>query len=138
LKGLIAMPLYIRWADEAQTAILVQAVGKWTWETFYEVIEEACRMIDATGCSHKVHTILDWSKNASYPPDSLVHSRTLLKRQHPRQGICVFVGFNSIVSGIYQLFVQVSGKTVQNFMPITAQTINEALEKLAELPQPDA
>jgi hypothetical protein len=59
------MPLYIRWADDSQTAILVQAVGKWTWETFYEVIEEARRMIDAEGGSHKVHTILDWSKNAS-------------------------------------------------------------------------
>jgi hypothetical protein len=30
------MPVQIRWADEARSAVVIEPSGDWSWETFYE------------------------------------------------------------------------------------------------------
>ena len=132
------MPIDIRWADEAQTVILIQPVGRWTWDNFYESSAESYRLMDAASGSHKIHTILDWSKNATFPRDSLMHGRNILNnRRHPRQGIYVLSGMNRITNTLFQTFVQLGSKTLKNFDAMTARTVEEAQAKLASLPQTD-
>src|SRR5690349_11717640 len=101
------MPIDIRWADDTQTTIIIQPIGRWTWDNFYEVSAENYRMMEAAAGSHKIHTILDWSQNATVPKDSLMHGRNILNNQrHPRQGAYVLSGMNRVTTSLFQMFVQ--------------------------------
>jgi hypothetical protein len=133
------VPIDVRWADDTQTTLLIQPIGQWKWDIFYEASAESYRMMESASGSHKINVILDWSKNASFPKDSLLHGRNLLNnRQHPRQGVYVLSGMNRFTNALFQTFVQLGSKTLKNFNAMTARTIEEALAKLAELPQTDA
>ncbi|MEO8609042.1 MAG: hypothetical protein ABI690_14225 [Chloroflexota bacterium] len=132
------MPIDIYWADDAHTIIIIQPIGKWTWDAFYEASTESYQMMDNSSGSHKIHTILDWSKNATFPKDSLMHGRNILNnRRHPRQGTVVLAGMNRVTNALFEGFMQLGGKTLKKFDAMTARTVEEALQKLAELPQTD-
>jgi hypothetical protein len=126
------MPIELRWADDQHTTILMQLIGKWTWDAFYEASAESYRMIDSANGSQKINTVLDWSKNATFPKDSLLHGRNLLNRRHPRQGVFVLSGMNRFSTGLYDVFLQLGSKTLKNFNAMTALTIEEAMTKLAQ------
>lgn len=132
------MPIDIFWADDTQSAIVIQPSGRWSWEDFYNTAEAGFSLFDTANGNYKIHTILDWSKTAAWPMNTMVHGRNLLNRQHPRQGAFVFTGMNAVLNGLYQVFLQLNAKALQHTTLLTAKTVDEALEKLAELPQPDA
>jgi hypothetical protein len=130
------MPIEIRWADDTQTTIIIQPIGRWTWDDFYQVSDENYRMMEAASGSHRINTILDWSQNATVPKDSLMHGRNILNnKRHPRQGGYVLCGMNRVTTSLFQMFVQLGSKTLKNFNAMTTPTLAEALAKLAELPQ---
>ena len=132
------MPIDISWADETQTAIVIRPSGKWSWEDFYESTAESFSLLDSASGSYKIHTILDWSKTATWPMNTLVHGKNLLTHQNPRQGAFVFTGMNAVLNGLYQVFLQLNAKALQNTTLLTARTVEEAQAKLASLPQTDA
>ena len=127
------MPVEIRWADEDRSALVIEPSGDWSWETFYESNAEGFRMLDAEGGSRKIHTILDWSHTLNWPQNTLVHGRNLLTRIHPRQGAFVFTGMNGVLTGLFRMFQQLNATALKNVTVLTAKTVDEALEKLAEL-----
>jgi hypothetical protein len=131
------MPIDIRWADDAQSAIVIQPSGKWSWEDFYSSTDESFGLLDQVDGDRKIHTILDWSKTANWPMNTLVHGKNLLTHQHPRQGAFVFTGMNAVLNGLYQIFLQLNAKALTDVRLLTARNIDEALAKLAELPQTD-
>jgi hypothetical protein len=132
------MPIDVHWADDTQTTVLMQPIGKWTWDAFYKASDESYRMMDNANGSHKIHTILDWSQNATFPKDSLMHGRNILNnRRHPRQGVVVLAGMSRVTNALFEVFMQLGGKTLKKFDAMTARTVEEALQKLAELPQID-
>jgi hypothetical protein len=132
------MPIDIRWADEAQSAIIIQPNGKWSWEDFYNSTTDAFGLLDSAGGSHTIHTILDWTHTATWPMNTMVHGKNLLNRQHSRQGAFVFTGMNAILNGLFQVFMRLNGKALQETTVLTAKTVDEALTKLAELPNANA
>lgn len=132
------MPINNFWADESHSAIVIQPIGKWSWEDFYNSTAESFSLLDSADGSHKIHTILDWSKTAAWPMNTMVHGKNLLTHTNPRQGAFVFTGMNAVLSGLYQVFLQLNGKALEHTTLLTAKTVDEALAKLAELPQTDA
>jgi hypothetical protein len=126
------MPVHIRWSDEAHSAVVIQPSGDWSWETFYEATSEAFRMLDVEGGSHKIHTILDWSQTMNWPKNTLVHGRNLLTRTHQRQGAFVFAGMNGGLTGLFRMFQQLNASALKHVTVLTAKTVDDALEKLAD------
>ncbi|MBZ0287247.1 MAG: hypothetical protein K8I30_06505 [Anaerolineae bacterium] len=127
------MPVDVRWADEEHSAVVIEPSGDWSWETFYEATSNSFRMFDDEVGNHKIHTVIDWSQTVNWPKNTLVHGRNLLTRTHARQGAFVFAGMNGVLTGLFRMFQQLNASALKNITVLTAKTVDEALERLADL-----
>lgn len=117
------MPVKAYWLDENKKDIVqYDFEGKWTWEEFYPVYEEALRMEKEQ--AHRVDVIMDFRRNISIPPNALTHIKGITDRQPVNIGLSIFVTTNAFINVMYKMAISIYPKTRQYF--VIADTIEEA------------
>jgi hypothetical protein len=119
------------WANDEKTVYIAEYVGAWTWEEFYPALERANRDFEAI--DHSADVIHDWSRCTRIPSDIMAHSRNLIKRMHPRTGINVHVGANTLFLSLWRAFVLVYTAASRQKKFFFTDTRDQALALLADL-----
>jgi hypothetical protein len=95
------MSVEVSWVDYAQTTILRNFTGLWTWEEFYKSQEQVNAMLRSV--PHKVHQILDFSETKSLPPNALTHLRNSGRNVPPNRGKSIVVTRNNFFLQMYNI-----------------------------------
>lgn len=64
------MPVTYFWDDEDKRAICYSYEGRWTWEEFYTVLKESCKLWAEV--THTVDIIVDFTQSAGFPPGNIL------------------------------------------------------------------
>src|SRR5689334_8333352 len=98
------MPVINTWDNDEKTIIRMEVSGRWTWDEMYQASESGFAMLDSV--AHTVYPILDFSQSLGMPPNAITHARNMMGRQHPRTGMTVFVGANTLFVNLWRIFVR--------------------------------
>ncbi|MBC8171272.1 MAG: hypothetical protein H7X77_06355 [Anaerolineae bacterium] len=118
------MGIQLKWTDETKTVILQTFEGKWTWEDFYKVNQQAFAMIHTV--SHKVDIFSDFRTSGPLPVGgAITHARNALKEMPDNWGMLVIINdgvlINVMVSAFTTMFRNSMGKKT-----LLARTLEEA------------
>lgn len=131
------MPVNIEWDNDDQTIVRMEMVGHWTWDEAYAGAERGYAMLQSV--EYEVGVIIDFSRSAGLPPNALPNARRMIQRRHPRTGLTVFVGANTLFMALWNVFAKVYTLFAQKQNSIFAATVAEARrileQRYARLPQ---
>jgi len=117
------MPVKAYWLDESKKDIVqYDFEGKWTWDEFYPIYEEALRMEKAQ--PHRVDVILDFQRSGKVPPNALTHIKGITDKQPDNIGLSIFVTQNRFFNVMYDVAIKFYPKTKRYF--VISETIEEA------------
>ena len=118
------MPIVVKWFNSQQSAVLMTFEGQWTWQTFYQGIDEAVVLLDTL--AQAVTLVIDLSKSAEMPKGSIAHIRNAQGIQHPNIEKVVFIGMNTFMQMIGNLAARLNrGRNRRVYM---VATMEEALQ----------
>ena len=100
-----AMPITVRWDDDAHTRIYYVFSGAWKWEEFDALYGEVYQMLDTV--KHKVHAIVDIRESNLLPQDTLTQMRRLTFQQHENGGITIIITDNRFAHTLYNILTGV-------------------------------
>ena len=123
------MPVIVEWDNEDKTVCRMELNENWTWDEVYPASLQGYDMLESV--SHVVDIIMDMRLSRGIPNSSIFHARNTIGKRHPRTGLTVFLGANTLFFSIWRVFnkVYVSLGAQQDFT--FADTIEEAREMLA-------
>jgi len=124
------MPVTNVWDNEEKTIIRMEVIGHWTWGEMYQGAEEGYAMLESV--DHMVHAIIDFSQSASIPGNALTHGRNLMRQQHHRLDITVFVGVSPMFLSLWRVFTHVHAVLMKEQDFTFAQSLDEARAFLAQ------
>ena len=124
------MPVTVEWDNEEKTVVRMRLDGNWTWDEVYPASQEGYAMLESV--SYVVDLIMDMRQSRGIPNSSIFHARNTIGKRHPRTGLTVFVGANTLFFTIWRVFnrVYASLRVEQQFT--FADKIEEAREMLAK------
>ena len=103
------MPIDVNWFNEQQTAVLMNFEGHWTWDLFYQAIDEAMMLFNTI--SHPAALMIDLTHSDTMPIGSISHIRNAQGIQHPQMACVIFVGMNTFMQMIGNLSSRLSRST---------------------------
>ena len=98
------MPVINVWDNDAKTIIRMEVSGRWTWDEMYAASTAGYAMLDSV--NHVVYPIIDFSASLGMPPNAITHARNMMGKQHPRTGMTVFVGANTLFVSLWRVFIR--------------------------------
>ncbi len=104
--------------------------GQWTWPEFYVAYDETIRNMDSVG--HKVDFIMDMLGSKQIPSGALSQLKRAADRNHPNMGLAVYVGVNTFIKSLGEIFLKVYPGSAQKYPFAFATSIEEAQAKIAE------
>ncbi|MEO0595432.1 MAG: hypothetical protein AAF126_04925 [Chloroflexota bacterium] len=117
------MPIRIFWLDETKKDILqYEFVGKWTWDDFFPIYEEA--LVLEKEQPHRVDVILDFRQSATIPPNALTHIKSITYKLPDNIGLSIFVTKNHFFQVMHDMAVSIYPPTKQYF--VVVKTIEDA------------
>lgn len=102
------MAVAIGWADEAQSIILIEFMGQWTWAEFHHADEQSRAMIRSI--PHTINMMVDFTESTDLPNGALTELRTMIKRMEHRATDIIIVGSNMLIETTFQMFYKLYGK----------------------------
>ncbi|MBI5666843.1 MAG: hypothetical protein HZC41_02455 [Chloroflexi bacterium] len=124
------MSVTIEWDNDNHTIVRMEMVGSWTWDEAYAGAERGYTMLESVG--YEVGVIMDFSRSAGLPPGALANARRMIQRRHPRTGLTVFVGANTLFISLWNVFAKVYTLFAQKQNSVFAPTVEEARRMLAQ------
>ena len=130
------MPVTIDWDNEEKTVVRMGLDGNWTWDEVYPASQEGYAMLESV--DYVVDVIMDMRQSRGIPNSSIFHARNTMGKRHPRTGLTVFVGANTLFFSIWRVFNKVysslggPGRPV----PMTRPSMGET-DSSSRLPPPD-
>ncbi|MDQ7025241.1 MAG: hypothetical protein Q9P01_04105 [Anaerolineae bacterium] len=94
------MPITVRWDNEKQTIIYQQYVGQWTLDDLRASFDVTYDLINSTDQLTVIHIIADVSESQFPNREIFSVAEYYKEKKHPKQGIYVVVGSNTILSGM--------------------------------------
>jgi len=130
------MPVTNSWDNDEKTIIRMEIAGRWTWDEMYQASDAGYTMLESV--PHIVYPIIDMRQSQAIPGNAITHASGLMRRQHPRTGMSVFVGANTIVVSLWRAFVHVYSlfSREQDFK--FANSLDEARQLIADAMQQEA
>lgn len=129
------MPVTVDWDDEARTIVRMNMIGSWTWEEAYAGADNGYAILDSV--PYEVGVIIDFSQGAGLPPNAILNARNMIHRRHPRTGLTVFVGTNSMFTALWNIFSRVYTLLARKQNSVFASSVDEARQILAAVYQRD-
>jgi len=125
------MPVRVRWYDDTQTTVLYEFSGKWTWNEFYPVYQQAYEMI--TSVEHIVHSIsmpTDDEARGHVPVGALTHIPSIIRKTPSNGGIAAVI----TQGRFWRTMDGVIGKMLPAYRNNVAfvASLEEALARIAE------
>ena len=96
------MPVQIDWENQDHTIVRMELIGHWTWDEAYDGSSIGYTMLESV--DHVVNVIIDLRKSTGLPLLALTHARNMIARRHPRTGLTVFIGTNSLFLTLWRIF----------------------------------
>ena len=117
------MPVRIFWLDESEKDVLqYEFTGKWTWDEFFPVFEEALALESSQ--PHRVDVILDFQQSSNIPPNALTHIKSITDKQPDNIGLSIFVTSNRFFQVMHDMAVRIYPATKQYF--VIVKTMQDA------------
>lgn len=113
------MAITTSWADDNQTIIVLEFKAPWTWNEYYQALDDTWRMFEQV--AYTVDMVFDFTRGSRLPPGAFGHLRRSTARQHPRTGIVVVVGINA--------FFEVIGIVMNRLFPEKARKVRAANDR---------
>jgi hypothetical protein len=123
------MPVTNVWDNNEKTIIRMEVSGRWTWDEMYQASSAGYGMLDSV--SHTVYPIIDFSQSLGMPPNAITHARNMMGRQHPRTGMTVFVGANTLFVNLWRIFIRLYALFSREQDFTFAKSLDEARQLLA-------
>lgn len=125
------MPISVAWDNEEKTVVRFVYEGKWTWEAFYEKIDEANKLMDTV--DKPCVSIIDMRQSNFLPRGAAVHIRNVIRKSmsHNNSGISVFLEANVIVEAMIEVLKKSYPDILDNTEWLYAKTLEEA-RKIAQ------
>ncbi|MBC8100882.1 MAG: hypothetical protein H7Y11_15690 [Armatimonadetes bacterium] len=119
------MAVEVRWYDPEQTIILWKLIGRWTWEEFYPVYDQAIALRQSV--SHRTDSITDFTHTSHLPPHIITHSKAIAQRRIKYDmGMNVFITYNTLLVRMFKISL-----TVYPFIGRNYRIVNTEAEALA-------
>ncbi len=128
------MTVQTSWDDNEKTIVHVDFIGHWTWQEAHQAIDTMIALIESV--DHRVHIIIDMHGGSHVPPLAFGEVRSLLSKRHPRAGVTVILGANFMLASLWKTMAQTYGRLIGNNRYIFADTLEEALARIAESAHP--
>lgn len=123
------MPVTVQWDNDDKTIVRMEMVSRWTWEEAYAGSEEGYRLLETV--PDEVGVIIDFSGGAGLPPNAITSAKGMIQRRHPRTGLTVFVGANSVFVSLWGIFSRIYTLFAQKQNSVFASSLDEARAILA-------
>jgi hypothetical protein len=116
------MGVQVAWDNAEKTIVRYVFEGKWTWEEFFPVYDNAIAMEKSV--PHRVHVILDLRKAIGVPANTLMQVKKISDKQPDNIGLNVLVTKSSFIHSLYQIGIKFYHKIDYYFR--VAETIEAA------------
>jgi hypothetical protein len=100
------MSIQVEWLDNKQRIIVLTMIGRWQWDEMFAAIETCHQMMD--GVDYPVRTVFDFTRNMTWPLNSLENMRRANQLKHPRSSTVAIVGITRYFQIIVDLFQRFS------------------------------
>lgn len=120
------MAIETQWLNRQQSAVLITFDGRWTWEIFYQAIEQAMSLFDTL--TQPVPLIIDLTNSEAMPNNSIAHIRNAQGIKHEQMEKVIFVGMSTFMQMIGNLASRLNRGGTRNVSMVS--TINEALQDI--------
>jgi hypothetical protein len=94
------MPVQVRWYDDAQTIVLYEIEGNWTWDELYPEYRRAIQMEKSV--PHRVDVLIDVRRSGRLPLNVLTHMKNFSDRQPENIGLSVVISQSQFIRALYQ------------------------------------
>jgi hypothetical protein len=94
------MPVQVRWYDEAQTIVLYEIQGNWTWDELYPEYTRAIQMEKSV--PHRVDVLIDMRRSGRLPLNVLTHMKRFSDHQPYNIGLSIVITESQFVRALYQ------------------------------------
>lgn len=128
------MSIQIEWHDPTHNTIYTRYEGRWTWGEFVESIDRMRRMMNDV--PHRVDIVLDMRDGiiSMVSPKSLkVWHEHLRQPHHPNEGRIIFVGADSLIVGLFEVYRRVYSDQYEKHPVIFVDSLPEVRELTEEL-----
>ncbi|MEO8609040.1 MAG: hypothetical protein ABI690_14215 [Chloroflexota bacterium] len=124
------MPVTNIWDNDEKTIICMEVSGRWTWDEMYQASEMGYTMLESV--NHMVYPIIDFSSSLGMPNNAITHARNMMGKQHPRTGMTVFVGANTLFVSLWRIFIRLYALLSREQDFTFAKSLDEAREMIAQ------
>ncbi len=128
------MAVEINWDDDQRTIVRMKLIGRWGWEDAYEGSKQGYDLLDSV--DHVVNVIIDMRQSTGLPLLAMTHARNMIAKRHPRTGMTVFLGVNSLFLTLWKAFAK-SYPQVSHSNEFTFARSDEEARRILSAP-PDA
>lgn len=127
------MGIELYWDDDAQTIMLMEVEGRWTWEDLFSALETVKKVTDRA--DYEISAIVDLRGGMHIPGGTLFNTanmdnaKKVLQMGDKGTGPIVIVGANGVVRTIYDTLSKLNPRASANIH--FADTMNAAQQFLA-------
>lgn len=105
------MPITCQWDDEGKGTILFQVENRWTWDDFYQAMDQAHGMLDESSQPY-VDYILHMTGNL-FPDNVLSHLQRVTKESHPKSRMMIVVGAGNFTNALFKMMGRITPNRMQ-------------------------
>lgn len=111
------MPIELYWDDDAQTVLLAEFEGRWTWDDLHDVLDKIKKVVQKTNA--ELSAIIDLRKGVSLPtslldPVTYEQAQRVLSLAPNGTGPVVVVGVHPLLQTIFDQLRQLDPAAVVN------------------------
>ncbi len=116
------MSIRVKWGNEANTYLVWELVGKWTWEEYKFTFNQAYAMIERT--DDVVDVLVDITQSHFIPFNSFPYLRQAILTRPANMGVILLIGCNRSMKIILDGFARIYDEFAQ--MIAYVETLEEA------------
>ncbi|MBL8162849.1 MAG: hypothetical protein JNJ61_12750 [Anaerolineae bacterium] len=122
------MAIELYWDNDAQTTLLLEFNGRWTWEELHRTLAAIKKITDAV--DYEIAALVDVSRGLHILPgdlfsaEGLHNARLLMTLGHDGTGPLVIVGANPLIKTVYDVLHKLDPSALGNVR--FAKTLEEA------------
>src|SRR5262245_50437159 len=124
------MPIQVNWDDESKTIIHVNVEGDWTWDEFYQSLDQGGALLDSA--NHRVDFIVHMENSKTMPMGALNHGRKIMTMDHPNRGLTVYTGDTGLMKALLQIGRRMEPEAVEKYDHAFTPTDEDARKIILE------
>jgi hypothetical protein len=111
------MSIVVSWDNPEKTAIVYTITGRWTWDEFYEALQQERAMLEAEA-GERVNFIVNMEQGRMLPDNALSHFARMPKSSHRKAGMMVLVGAGGFVQALMNILGRYPGTAAQKIVAV--------------------